>query len=222
MDRARPAPWTRLELLRNAAREWPDPASAPWPVLFSGCLAGLRCGVDGSDNGPHPLMERLLALPTVRPVAFCPEDLALGTPRGMPDLHGGDGFDALDGRARVLLDDGRDVTEALVRAAQVMVETATRERVRLAVLMDMSAACGTQVISDGARGAPSRRYQVGFGVAAAALFRAGIPVVAQRDRFTLDALLRRLDPQGPRLDEAVDHHERDWYRQTFDGPPARR
>jgi uncharacterized protein YbbK (DUF523 family) len=216
---SRPPPGTRLAALRRDAQTWPDPTLEPWPVLFSGCLAGLRCGVDGSDNGPHPLMTRLLALPTIRPVPFCPEDLALGTPRGLPDLHGGDGFDALDGRARVLLDDGRDVTEALARAASVMVETALRERVRLAVLMDMSAACGTQVISDGARGVPHRRYRVGFGVAAAALFRAGVPVVAQRDLATLDTLLRRIDPTGPRLDEAVDHHEREWYRQTFGPTP---
>lgn len=217
MRHPRPSPWSRLEALRDASRTWPDPREAPWPVMFSGCLAGLRCGVDGTDNGPHPLMQRLLALRTLRAVPFCPEDLALGTPRGMPDLHGGDGFDALEGRAHVRLDDGRDVTDALIRAAGVMVETALRERVRFAVLMDMSAACGTQVISDGARGVSDRRYQVGFGVAAAALVRAGVHVVAQRDLFTLDALLQRLDPDGPRVEAAVDHHERDWYRQHFGG-----
>jgi tRNA A37 threonylcarbamoyladenosine modification protein TsaB len=70
--------------------------------------------------------------------------------------------------------------------------------------------------STGARGVANRRYRVGFGVAAAALFRAGVPVVAQR---TLDVLLHRLDPKGPRLVEAVDHHEREWYRQTFGALP---
>lgn len=209
-------PATRLAWLREAAASWPAPtAKDPWPVLFSGCLAGLRCGVDGTDNGPHPLMVRVTQLPTVRCVAFCPEDLALGTPRGLPDLAGGDGFDVLDGRAQVRLDDGRDVTAELVRAAHEMVKVAQREQVRFAIMMDMSAACGSQVISDGPRLVPERRYRIGFGVAAAALSRARVPVVAQRDLFTLDVLLRRLDPSGPRLDDAVDHHERPWYREHF-------
>lgn len=209
-------PATRLAWLREAAASWPAPtAKDPWPVLFSGCLAGLRCGVDGTDNGPHPLMVRVTQLPTVRCVAFCPEDLALGTPRGLPDLTGGDGFDVLDARAQVRLDDGRDVTAELVRAAHEMVKVAQREQVRFAIMMDMSAACGSQVISDGPRLVPERRYRIGFGVAAAALSRAAVPVVAQRDLFTLDMLLRRLDPSGPRLDDAVDHHERPWYREHF-------
>lgn len=67
----------------------------------------------------------------------------------------------------------------------------------------------------GPRLVPDRRYRIGFGVAAAALTRAGVPVVAQRDLFTLDALLRRLDPSGERLADAVDHHERPWYREHF-------
>lgn len=160
-------------------------------------------------------MERLRTLPTLRLVAFCPEDAVLGTPRGTPDITGGDGFDVLDGRARVLLDDGTDVTTPLVRAAAQMVERALRERVRFAVMMDMSAACGSQVISKGPRLVAAREYRVGFGVAAAALFRAGVPVVAQRDHRTLDQLLALLDPAGPRLVDAVDHHERDWYREAF-------
>ena len=213
-------PAVRLARLLDAARGWPLPTiTTPWPVLFSGCLAGLRCGVDGSDNGPHPLMERLRTLPTLRLVAFCPEDVALGTPRGLPDLTGGDGFDVLEGRARVLLDDGTDVTGPLVRAAERMVDVAQREAVRFAVLMDMSAACGSQVISDGPRLVAARKYRVGFGVAAAALFRAGIPVVAQRDHRTLDLLLQQLDPTGPRLEAPLDHHERDWYREAFPSAP---
>ena len=38
----------------------------------------------------------------LRLLPFCPEQHALGTPRSMPDIHGGDGVDVLAGRARVL------------------------------------------------------------------------------------------------------------------------
>src|ERR1019366_4641585 len=70
----------------------------PLRVLVSGCLAGRLCGVDGTSYGEHPLARRLLELPNVQAVAFCPEEEAFGTPRAMPDIHAGDGFDVLDGR----------------------------------------------------------------------------------------------------------------------------
>ncbi|MDQ2729507.1 MAG: hypothetical protein M3Y91_16970 [Actinomycetota bacterium] len=64
----------------------------PLRVLISACLLGVRCGVDGTSYGaPFAHIERLLGLPNVRTVAFCPEDLAFGTPRETPDIHDGTG-----------------------------------------------------------------------------------------------------------------------------------
>jgi uncharacterized protein YbbK (DUF523 family) len=196
-------------------------ARDPWRVLVSGCLAGWRCGVDGTDNGVGTTLADLLALPTVRAVAFCPEQHALGTPRGLPDLHGGDGFDALAARAQVLDDDGRDVTAEMIAGADAMLACAVRERVELAILTDMSAACGSQVISDGARGVAERRYQKGVGVATARLLAAGIPVVSQRDFRTLALLRARLQPGFVPPDDARDHHEHPWTIAHLPGPHPR-
>jgi uncharacterized protein YbbK (DUF523 family) len=63
-------------------------------------------------------MRELFARPELRIVAFCPEQHALGTPRAMPDIHGGDGFDVVAGRARVLAQPGGNVT--LLRPQPVM------------------------------------------------------------------------------------------------------
>ena len=70
---------------------WPifTPAS-PLRVLVSGCLAGRPCGVDGTSNGEYPAASALLALPNVRTVDFCPEEVAFGVPRATPNIHGGD------------------------------------------------------------------------------------------------------------------------------------
>ncbi len=139
---------------------WPDfTPERPLRILTSGCLAGRRCGVDGSANGEHPIAAALLALPNVRAVDFCPEDFAFGTPRATPNLYGGDGFDALDGRARVLTDAGDDWTAGMLHAAHIMLERAQAHDVRLALLMDVSAACGSQVIYDGPR--HLRTYRAG-------------------------------------------------------------
>jgi uncharacterized protein YbbK (DUF523 family) len=194
---------------------WPDfTAERPLRVLVSGCLAGRPCGVDGSTNGEYPTTACFLALPNVRAVDFCPEDFAFGTPRSTPNLYGGNGFDALDGRACVRTDDGDDWTEGMLRAAGRMLELAQAHQTRLALLMDISAACGSQVIYDGPR--HLRVYRAGPGVAAALLVRSGIPVVSQRDYRTLGFLFRRLGRPDLAAPEARDHHETDWYRGRFE------
>lgn len=187
----------------------------PLRVLVSGCLTGLPCGVDGDDYGLGKSIPDLLALPTMAVFAFCPEDHGLGTPRTMPDIHGGDGRDVLAGRARVLDPTGRDLTEGMLRGARAMLEHAQKHRVELAILTDMSAACGTQVISDGDRAIQPRKYQRGVGVAAALLLENGVTVVSQRDFQTLGRLRAKLDAGFTPDPNARDHHEHPWTLEYF-------
>ena len=183
----------------------------PWRVLVSGCLTGLPCGADGTDYGMGAKLAELLALPTVRVIPFCPEEHALGTPRGTPDIEAGSsGFAVLDGRARVLDDKGEDVTKGMIAGGKAMAELAEREKVDLAILTDMSAACGSQVISDGCRLVEDRAYQKGVGVATALLLRQGVCVVSQRDFRTLGILRQRLEPGYVADLAAVDHHHHPW------------
>src|SRR5262245_47339623 len=92
----------------------------PLRLLVSGCLVGLRCGVDGTDYGLADALGPLLGLPTVNVTSFCPEQHSMGTPRTTPDIHGGDGFDVLDGRARVLDQTGADLTAKMIVGAEAM------------------------------------------------------------------------------------------------------
>lgn len=196
-----------------AALRAPTPAD-PWRVLLSGCMAGWRCGVDGTDYGMGGAVG-WLGLPTITTRPFCPEDVGLGTPRPMPDLHGGDGFAVLSGQAAARDPQGGDLTAGMIAGAEAMVAFARAERVDFAILTDMSAACGTQVISLGSRFATPRRYQQGVGIAAASLLRAGIPVVSQRDHATLGRLRARAEPGFVPDPDAVDHHASLWVRATF-------
>lgn len=203
-----------------AALRAPSPED-PWRVLVSGCLAAWPCGVAADDNGMGAVLRDLLALPAVRALPFCPEQFSLGAPRTMPDLHGGDGVDALAGRARVLDEHGADLTAAMVEGARAMAEFARESRAELAILTDMSAACGSQVISDGCRLLPTRRYQKGVGVATAALLAAGLPVVSQRDHRTLAALRARLDPGYAIPPGLLDHHDHPWTLANLPHPHPR-
>lgn len=187
----------------------------PLRVLVSGCIAGWQCGVDGTDYGMSGKLSDFFALPTMRVIPFCPEQHALGTPRTMPDIHGGDGHDVLDGKARVLDEKGLDLTEKMVAGANAMLAEAVAQRVELAMLTDTSGACGSQVISDGCRFDVPRLYQIGVGVATALLLRHGIPVVSQRDYRTLGRIRELLDPGFVAEPGAIDHHETAWFVEYF-------
>jgi uncharacterized protein YbbK (DUF523 family) len=190
----------------------------PLRLFISSCLRGEKCGVDGSSYGEFPWIQKLISLPNVKPAFFCPEQFSFGTPRAMPDIHGGNGFDVLDGEAKVLTDKGEDWTSGMLRAAEKMLDLAKIQDTEIAVLMDMSAACGVQVISDGCRLIEGRKYQKGPGVCAALFIRNGIKVISQRDFKILEVLSNKLD-KSHRIDESKrDHHETDWYRDYFKGP----
>lgn len=185
----------------------------PMKVLISGCLAGMHVGFDGSTYGEHPEVAPLLARPNVISVPFCPENFSFGTPRLVCDIEGGSGHDVLAGRARVISANGDDWTAGMIDAAYEMLRVARRENVHVAILMDISAACGSQVIYDGARS--QGRYRAAHGVCAALLVQNAIPVVSQRDFRTLHEIRRRLDSSLVQRGDLHDHHESDWYRAYF-------
>ncbi len=207
----RPAHLPTAELIAS----WPDFTPAePLRLLVSACLTGEPCGVDGTCYGEYPLARYLVSRPNIKVVKFCPEHAAVGTPRAMPDIHGGNGYEVLDGRARFLSDQGEDWTDAIVKSAVQMRDLALAESVHLALMMDISGACGSTVIYRGARSL--KVYQKGPGVAGAAIMRAGIPVVSQRDERTLGLLFAKLgaDPSAL-LADGLDHYERPWFRGYF-------
>lgn len=78
-------------------------------ILVSSCLAGLEVRYNGShclDNKIRKLFEMNKAQ------TVCPELLGgLATPRESAEIVGGDGEDVLDGKAKVIENSGRDVTE---------------------------------------------------------------------------------------------------------------
>jgi uncharacterized protein YbbK (DUF523 family) len=187
----------------------------PLVVMMSACLTGLKCGYDGSSYGEYPSALKLLDYDTVRVVRFCPEEFSFGTPREMCDIHGGTGIDVLNGKAKVLTESGIDWTSGMVKASEKMLEIAKAEKVEIAIMMDTSAACGSQVIYDGNRFAQDKKYQIGMGVCAAQLKRNGFLVISQRDFASLEVLYSKIDEAHALDPTKLDHHETEWYKNYF-------
>jgi uncharacterized protein YbbK (DUF523 family) len=208
--------------IRNYIDSLPDPTPEnPLHILVSSCLSGTLCGFDGTSYGEYPIMIKLLAHKNLAFHSFCPEDFSFGTPRELCNIHGGDGFDVLAGKAKVLTESGKDWTAQLIHAAERMLAVATQHQVRLAILTDTSASCGSQVIYNGHRHAEDPKYLSGPGVCSALLIRNGFHVISQRDYRTLEHFFKKLNPSHIISEQSIDYHESSWYKDHFADKPGK-
>lgn len=186
----------------------------PLRVLFSACLLGETCTWDGKGFNPE-VLQRIANHPRVQAVRFCPEHFSFGTPRAFSSLHDGHGDDVLDGKASMRAVDGTDWTPGMLRAADAMVAQAREHNVDVAIMLDISPSCGSHVVY---KGDPAAKvYQQGRGVAAAALQRAGVPIIAHRDHLSVQRLLQLLEPDFTVDPAAFDFLDHPWYREYFKG-----
>ena len=135
-------------------------------ILVSACLLGVCCRYDGASK-PHPgvigLREKYILLP------ICPEeDGGLPTPR-TPSERVGD---------KVLMRDGKDVTENYRRGAELALAKAKDFGCDTALLKARSPSCGKGKIYDGTF---SGTLKEGNGVTADLLLKNGIEVFGESE-----------------------------------------
>lgn len=106
-------------------------------ILVSACLLGEPCRYDGKSKP----CERVIALKnTYNLIPICPEVMGgLPTPRTPSEICG----------ERVLMKDGRDVTENYNRGAQKALEIARENACTVAILKEKSPSCGSGLIHNG-------------------------------------------------------------------------
>jgi uncharacterized protein YbbK (DUF523 family) len=98
----------------------------------------------------------------------------LTNPREPSEIVGGDGFDVLDGRAKVKSRDGRDVTAEFIKGAEAVLELCGKYSADEVLLKAKSPSCSVGRIYDGTF---TGTLRPGFGVTAALLKRNNIKVV---------------------------------------------
>jgi uncharacterized protein YbbK (DUF523 family) len=143
--------------------------------LVSACLLGVRCRYDGKSCLNEKLL-RLAEMEELLPV--CPEQLGgLKTPRNRSWIVDGAGSEVLDGKARVIMEPKKDVTENFIRGAEEVLKLARLFSVKEAVLKSKSPSCGSGEIHR----AFSGEFRAGDGVTAALLKQNGIRVITERE-----------------------------------------
>ena len=145
-------------------------------LAVSACLLGQRCRYNGEATPCEAIIERAKAEDAI---PLCPECLGgLPVPRLPSEIQGGDGDDVLDGRAKVVDKQGRDVTSAFIKGAEEALALCREAGVKEAVLKARSPSCGVGIIYDGSF---SGQCIEGLGVTAALFKRHGIVLSTEED-----------------------------------------
>jgi len=112
-------------------------------ILVSACLIGVNCRYDGKEEF-HADILKWIKQEGFLPV--CPEQLGgLPTPRIPASIRDGDGFDVLAKKARVINQEGVDVTYQFLKGAFESLRLAKMMDIKKAVLKEKSPSCGVNL-----------------------------------------------------------------------------
>lgn len=143
-------------------------------ILVSACLLGTPCRYDGASK-PNAKVIALSEKYNLIPV--CPEVAGgLPTPRTPSEIVG----------ERVLMRDGRDVTENYRRGAEIALKKARENSCDVAILKARSPSCGKGQVYDGTF---SGTLTSGDGITAKLLSDAGITVLTEENICKLLTIL---------------------------------
>ncbi len=134
-------------------------------IIVSACLLGLSTRYDGKSKTNPDFLKRLLNSAKIgHVIPVCPEQLGgLPTPRPPCKIFGGDGFDVLCGKARVIeVETGRDVTGNFLRGTIEVNKILDVFLIERAYLKSKSPSCG---------------YLGQTGVTAASLILKGVEII---------------------------------------------
>jgi len=144
-------------------------------ILVSTCLVGVHTQWNGGSNPIDDLVE---LVQSGQAVFLCPEQLGgLTTPREPAEIEPGKtAKDVLQGKARVLTNTGRDVTQQYVTGARETLAFCVQAGIETAILAARSPSCGSQERYDGTH---SGTLRLGRGITAELLEQSRIKVYNQ-------------------------------------------
>ena len=145
-------------------------------IGISACLGGIACRYDGKSQTNDQLVK---LVQENKAIIVCPEVLGgLSTPRKPAEIIGGDGYDVLQGNAKVIDIDGIDVTDAFLEGARRAFNTLRDKNITIMILKENSPSCGSAQIYDGTFCSPAlagdkTAYALLSGAGGVMVFRVG-------------------------------------------------
>lgn len=144
--------------------------------LVSACLAGISCTYKAEHNSNKLIQGMYLSGACL---LVCPEVMGgLSIPRARMEIIGGSGLDVLNKKARIVNENGDDVTKECLKGVRTVVRLAGKYRIKKAILKSNSPCCGKGRIYDGSFKNVARK---GDGVLTAALKGRGVKVYSEKE-----------------------------------------
>lgn len=114
-------------------------------IGVSACLAGINCRYN-AQGLTHPLVKGLR-----EPfIPLCPEVLAgFSTPRSPCEMVGGTGQNIILGRGKIINSLKQDITEQMVKGAQIALEKCKEQGISEVILQQGSPSCGCGWVYNG-------------------------------------------------------------------------
>jgi len=150
-------------------------------VLISSCIIGLPTRYNGEGKEDKQLIQ-LLKNKNIEFIPLCSEQLGgLCTPREPQEIEPGKtAKDVINGKGRVLTENGRDITEFFLKGANIILNFCKEFNIETAILEERSPSCGVTKIYSGKFDGKLRK---GRGVLTELLTQNGIKV------FTIEKFL---------------------------------
>lgn len=146
--------------------------------LCSACLLGIECRYDGKSNIEKASQKLIEEYKKGNLIPVCPEQLGgLSIPRSGARILSGKGEDVLDGKSKLVTDDGKDVTQQYIKGAFETLKIAKDLKVEEVILKQKSPSCGSAFTQGGEK---ERVTVEGSGVTTVLLQRNGIKVVDEK------------------------------------------
>lgn len=145
-------------------------------IVVSACLVGINCKYDGENNDNDKVKE---FLKDKQYVLICPEQLGgLTTPRKPSEINGLGGKEVLNGNAKVVSCENKDVTQNFIKGAEESLRIAKMFNCKQALLKEGSPSCGCNLIYDGTF---KGKKISGMGVTAALFYENNIAIFSEKE-----------------------------------------
>ncbi len=141
-------------------------------IGISACLLGYNCRYDGKNKKNSEILK---IIKSEKFLPVCPEKAGgLPVPREPAEIIGGNGFDVLNGKAKVVDSKGVDKTDAFIKGAYITLKYLKAHGIKHCILKDKSPSCGLiELLTDTER--KKSAYSDSLpGVTAALLIREGM------------------------------------------------
>ncbi len=115
-------------------------------IMVSACLAGINCRFDGTSK-PDEYVMNLAQRENVK--LFCPECLGGLVDKRPPSELTGTGKQVLEGKAKAISKEGKDVTERFLIGAERVLSIVKNSEPERIILKAKSPSCGVGKIYDG-------------------------------------------------------------------------